>query len=257
MGSRPVDGSLSQPAPSHRFMARAALGLSIFAFIPPLGIAALVLGHLAECAITSRGKSAGHISSEEKFPDNDQPIARAALWIAYLQLGLLSVAVAFGWGFFHDTTEEFQRDPLVQRFFRESDKMKPLDPESARDAEAAAQDIVYQLVAINEQVRRHSEDGGYACTIYQLTQAGLDGVSEAEKRTFFTRVEGSPYLYGISGCNPSAHGMTSAAYSLTAVPVSPRMPDNSSIFCTDQTGAVLTIRGRTSIDCFKNGQPVR
>jgi hypothetical protein len=251
MDSLPADGRLP-PAPSCRFMARAALGLSIFAFIPPLGIAALVLGHMAEHRI-----AAIHKSSQEESADNDQPIARAALWISYLQLALLSIAVAFGWGFFHDTAEGFQRDPIVQRFFRESDKMKPLDPEGARDAESTAQNIVYQLVAINEQVRRHSEDGGYACGIYLLTQTGLEGTAAAEKRAFFDRMQESPYMYGISACDPSAHGMTTAAYVLTAVPISPRMPDNSAIFCTDQTGVVLTVRGGTSIDCFKNGQPVR
>jgi hypothetical protein len=247
MDSMRVDGSFSQPTPSLRLMAWMALGLSIFAFIPPLGIAALVLGHMAE----------RHIASKESSTDSDQPIARAALWIAYLQLALLSMAAAFGWGFFHDTADEFQRDPLVQRFFRESDKRNPLDPESARDAESTAQDIVYQLVAINEQVRRHSEDGGYACAIYQLTQTGVEGVSEAEKHAFFNRVQQSPYIYGISACDPSAHGMTTAAYNLTAVPMPPRMPENSAIFCSDQSGVVLTIRGGTSIDCFKNGQPVR
>ena len=252
MHSPSADVSLHQPTPSYRLMARAALGLSVFAFIPPLGIAALVLGHMAEHRMAAIQKSA-----QGKSADNNQPIARAALWISYLQLALFSVAVAFGWGFFHDTTGAFRRDPMVQRFFRESDRIRPLDPESARDAESTAQDIVYQLVAINEQVRRHSEDGGYACAIYQLTQTGLEGTSEAEKRVFFDRVQESPYMYGISACDPNVHGMTTAAYILTAVPISPRMPDNSAIFCTDQSGVVLTVRGETSVDCFKNGQPVR
>jgi hypothetical protein len=238
-------------------MAWAALGLSIFAFLPPLAIAALVLGHIAQHRIASTSRHSGKQFSQDKSANNDQPIARAALWIAYLQLALVAVVLLFGWNFFRDTQEQFQRDPLVQRFFRESDKTKPLDPESARDAESAAQAIVFQLVAINEQIRRHSEDGAYACSIYQLSETGLDDTTLAEKRAFFNRIQQSPYLYGISACNPTADGQTTAAYILTAVPVSHRMPDNSALFCTDQTGVVLTQRGGTSLDCFKTGQPVR
>jgi hypothetical protein len=246
-----ADGPVQrQPASSSRLMARAALGLSIFAFIPPLGLAALVLGHMAEHRIAFRERT-------ETETDDNEPLARAALWIAYLQLGLLSVVFVFGWGALHETVEEFRLDPLVQRVFRENDNMRPLDPQSAREAEATAQDIVFQLVAINEQIRRHSEDGGYGCTVYQLTQTGLEGISEAEHRAFFDRMQQSPYLYGITACNPSANGVTTAAYVLSAVPIPPRMPDNAALFCTDQGGSVLMIRNGTSLDCLKSGQPVR
>ena len=228
-------------------MARTALGLSVVAFIPPLGIAALVLGHMAE----------HRIAASEKSSISEQPVARAALWIAYLQLALLSAMALFLWSAFHDTAQEFQRDPLVQRFLRESAALKPLDPQSARDAESTAQNIVYQLIAINEQVRRASEDGAYACQINQLIQTGLEGTSDAERRALYIRLQESPYMYGISNCNPSVKGTTNAAYILTAVPVPPRMPENSALFCTDQTGVVLSVRGGTSVDCFKNGQAVR
>jgi hypothetical protein len=71
-GSRPAQGQACNT------MARVALGLSIFGFIPPLGIAAIVLGHVAESRIPSSAEA------------NGNRVARAALWIAYLQLALVS-----------------------------------------------------------------------------------------------------------------------------------------------------------------------
>lgn len=239
--------SFSQRTSSSHQMARVALGLSIFAFVPPFGIAALVLGYMA------LRRAAGTHTSVER----EEPLARAALWICGVQLALLSMIAWLGWGFFVDTRDQFRRDPLVQRVFRDSDKLRTLDPQSARDEELTATEIVYQLVAINEQIRKHGEDGAYVCSIYQLTQTGLDDTTFAEKRAFFDRIQRSPYLYGMTECNPTKGGETMAAYLLTAVPVSPRMPENSAVFCTDQTGVVLTIRGGTSLDCLNNGQPAR
>jgi hypothetical protein len=67
-------------------MARSALGLSVIAFVSPLGISAIVLGHMAEGRIAASG---GLL--------NGKGLARAGLWIAYLQLALVSlVAVVSG-----------------------------------------------------------------------------------------------------------------------------------------------------------------
>jgi hypothetical protein len=231
--------------PGSSLMARVAFALSILAFLLPFGIAALVLGFMA-----MRRAAPAHSSHERA-----EPLAIAALWIAGLQLALLTAVLWLGWGFFIDTRDQFRHDPLVQRVLRDSDKLITLDPQSARDEEQTASQIVNQLAAINEQIRKHGEDGAYACTVYQIAHTGLDDTSYAEKRAFFDRLQRSPYLYGITGCNPVSDGITKAAYLLTAVPVSPRMPDNSAVFCTDQTGVVLTHRGGTSLDCFTAGQP--
>jgi len=232
-------------------MARAALGLSIFAFIPPLGIAAIVLGHMAEARMAS---TAGDIDGKTI---NGTTTARAALWIAYLQLALLVVTAGFILGLFHETAQGFRQDALVQRVFRASDQMKPLDPESAREAEGSAQTLIYQFVAIEDEIRRHRENGSYACQINELTDTGVEGATDAEKRAFAVRVLQSPYLFQLSDCNPNTNGSESAAYVLTAVPRPPRMPDDSAVFCTDQTGVVRTVRGGISLDCLKNGQPAR
>jgi hypothetical protein len=229
----------SVPTASTCGLARLALGLSIFAFIPPFGIAAVVLGHIAENRIEASG---GSLNGGAK--------ARAALWIAYLQLAVFSIVGVILWNIVHDTAEGFRRDAAVQRVFREYDDTRPLDPESAHEAELAAQSAMYQLIAIEDQIKKQREDGSYVCQVYGLLENGPAGATDAEKRAFAMRVQQSPYLFDIVNCQPEQ-------YTLTAVPRTPRMPEHSAIFCSNETGAIRVSRGRTSVDCLQNGEPVR
>jgi hypothetical protein len=227
-------------------MARVALGLSIVAFILPLGIAAIVLGHMAERRIDS---GAGLL--------NGKATARAALWIAYIQLALVTLTMVVAWSLFHETAKGFQRDALVQRFFRSSDRQQTLDPQSAQEAELTARTLAYQLIAIEDESRRYGKDGLYICELNVLLATGVEGTTDAERRALAARVSDSPYMFAISNCNPSDKGEPAASYILTAVPRPPRMPEGSAIFCADQTGVVRSTRGRTSLDCIANGEPVR
>src|SRR5580698_1618559 len=82
-------------------MALAALALSVFAFIPPLGIAAVVLGHISSRRIAaSRGAL------------NGKATARAALIISYLQIILMVVVSTMVWQALHLTVRDFRRDSL-------------------------------------------------------------------------------------------------------------------------------------------------
>lgn len=226
-------------------MTRVALGLSVFAFIPPLGIAAIVLGHVAESRIQSSADA-----------PNGNRVARAALWIAYLQLALVSLVAVLLWGLFGSIGEGFRRDALVQRVLREHDEQRTLDPESAQEAEVTAKSLVYQMIAIEDEIRRYGEGGVYSCQLNQLLTTGMKGMTEAEKRVLAARVEDSPYIFEISRCNLATDGEVKPGYILTAVPRTPRMPEGSAIFCADQTGLVQQIRGGTSVDCLKSDQPV-
>jgi hypothetical protein len=235
-----------QSAPSgavSHAVVRAALVVSIFAFLPPLALAAIVMGHIAE----KRGVAS---------PRNGRSMARAALWIAYIQLLIvLSVTFIF-WTAFRRTAISFQRDALVQRFFRSSDREQPLDRGEVGDAEHTARTILNQLIAIEDQYRRDSKADLYACRINELLAGGLAGTTEAEKRTFYQRVTDSPYMFEISYCNPGDEDSNDAAYFLTAVPRHPRMPEGSAIYCADQSGAVRQARTGTSLDCLKHGDPL-
>jgi len=234
------------PKSTPHAMAKVALGLSIVAFVVPLGIAALVLGYMAEKRMEPAPQSG-----------NGNAIARAALWIAYLQLAFITITGLMTWGMFHETVEGFRRDAMVQRVFRASDQMQPLDAESAREEEASAVNMIYQIIAIEDQMRKHRDDGGYVCELYGVLENGPEGSTDAEKRAFGQRVLQSPYMFRISNCNPIKTGIPEAAYVLTAVPRPPRMPDGSALFCADQTGVVRQIRGGISLDCLKDGQAIR
>ncbi len=227
-------------------MARAALGLSIVSFLLPLGIAAIVLGHLAENRIKA---SDGAL--------NGKATARAALWIAYIQLALISLAGVVVWGLFQDTAQGFRRDALVQRVFRSYDQQQPLDPDSAREAEFTARTLAYQLIAIEDESRRSTKEGLYICQLNEVLSTGLQGATDAEKQALASRISDSPYMFAISNCDPAPDGEVEARYRLTAVPRLPRMPQDSAVFCADESGVLRSVRGGTSIDCLKSGEPVR
>ncbi len=237
--TQPAAPSQSKP----NSLARMALFLSVVAFLLPLGIAAVVMGHIAERQ-AAPDDSTGHA------------MARAALWISYLQLASILLIAVLAWGLFAETAQGFRGDALVQRVFRSNDATRPLDRDSARDAEVSAQAIAVQLVAIEDQIRRHREDGGYSCQLNEVLETGLEGSTDAEKKAFALRLLESPYIFQISRCNPQNSGIPEAAYVLTAVPRTPRMPEDSALFCTDQTGVVRQVRGGISLDCLKNGQPL-
>lgn len=238
--------TLETPAANGAGLGRAALWLSIFSFILPLGIAAIVLGHIAE----SRPAKASDKT-------NGKSHARAALWIAYIQLAIFSLAGVVLWGLFRDTAQGFRRDAIVQRAFRSHAESRTLDPESARQTEAATELIVAQLMAIEDRYHRDSEGGVYMCQVEGLLQLGVEGMTDAEKQAFAARVLEAPYLFEISRCNPVIDGATRPAYVLTAVPRLPRMPEGSKIFCSDESEVIRESRGRTSVDCLNNGESVR
>lgn len=232
-----------EPAPARNPLARLALALSIFAFLPPLGIAAIVLGHVAE----SRRASGNAAVNEKKT-------ARAALWIAYIQLALVGLIAAVGWGLFHGVADGFRRDALVQRVFRTSDQLQPLDSESAREAENTARTLLNELVAIEDQI--HRKDDSYVCDINELVWNGLESATDAEKRALAARLADSPYIYEIKDCYPLTKDFAKdapvARYTIVAVPRSPRMPEGSAVFCSNQTGDIHRSRSETSLDCLKS-----
>ena len=247
MGSGDSIPSIAQhsaPArvPNHA-LARTALVMSIFAFLPPLGLAAIVMGHIAE----KRGVP---------NPLNGRSMARAALWIAYIQLVLVLSTSFILWTAFRRMAMSFRRDALVQSLFRSSDREQPLESGEVADAERTARIILTQLVAIQDQYRRDSKFGLYSCRINELVERGLEGTTESEKRAFYQRLTDSPYMFEISSCNPEDGDSNSAAYFLSAVPRHPRLPDGSAIYCADQTGTIRQVRSGISLDCLKHGDPL-
>jgi len=229
----------------HSRMALAALLLSFGAFLPPIGIVAVVLGHV----------SIRRVESGQGLL-NGKAAARAALIIGYVQMFLVSAAFLIGWRVLHLTAKEFRRDALVQRMFRETDARQPLDEASAQEQEFTAQTLVYQLIAIQDQHYR-SNGQGYLCSIQQLMETGLEGSTAAEKQALDERFRESPYIFELSNCNSKDGQVRANHFILTAVPRPPRMPANSMLFCANETGLVRKVRGGTSLDCLDHGEPLK
>jgi hypothetical protein len=219
----------------HSRMAIAAVLLSVLGFLPPFGIAAVVLGYLSSRRIdASRGLL------------NGKAAARAAMIIACVQMLLVAAAVGFGWRLLHRTIQDFRHDAMVERVFREADANRQLDYTSAREEEITARALVFQMQAIEEQYYRRSER--YLCSVGELIGTGVEGTTPAEKLAFGERVHQSAYNFELWGCDSAA-----THYKLAAVPRTPRMPEGCPIYCADHTGMVRQKRGGTSADCLDHG----
>jgi len=228
---RTADVTTSDSRPvRHSGMATAALVLSIFAFIPPLGIAAIVLGHVSRRRIlASRGRL------------NGEATARAALIIGYTQAALMTVAMLVIWQALNLTIQDFRRDAMVQRVLRTSDVNQVPDYETAREEEMTARALLFQMAGIEAEHHRKSEQG-YLCSLGALLEAGgVEGSTPAEKRAFKERVWQSRYGFEIQGCTPDDSKEATPQYRLTAVPRWAQTPGPNPQWCADEKGAFTRI----------------
>jgi hypothetical protein len=257
-----LDAMATAEAGRHSTLASLALGLSVFAFVLPFGITAVVLGHVSRRQIaTTRGAG------------NGGAMALAALIIAYTQMALTVGAVLILWQGFHVTIQDFRGDAMVQRVLREPDANQPPDYETAREEENTARTLLTQIAGIEAEYHRESKRG-YLCTIPDLIQAGgTEGATPAEKRAFAERFRQSRYVFEIQGCTAEDTVDVPAQYKLAAVPHWPQTANRSGtwcadgkgaftrtcspIFCADQTGEVRQVYGGTSADCFDHGHSVQ
>jgi len=257
-----ANATTPEPRPArHSRMATVALVLSIFAFIPPLGIAAIVLGHISKRRILA---SHGLL--------NGEATARAALIIGYTQAALVTAFVLVLWQVLGMTVEDFRRDAMVQRVLRTSDTNQVPDYETAREEEMTARALLFQMSGMEAEHHRKSEQG-YLCSLGALLEAGgVEGSTPAEKRAFAERIWHSRYNFEVQGCTPDDSKEATPQYRLTAVPRWPQTPSGkgqwcadekgtftricSPVFCADESGSVKQIYGGTSADCFDHGDVI-
>jgi hypothetical protein len=256
-----LDAKATAEPVRHSHLASLALGLSVFAFVLPLGIAAIVLGHVSRRQ-TAAGRGALRGGTT----------ALAALIIAYTQMALTVAAVLIVGQVFHVTIQDFRRDAMVQRVLKESDVNQVPDYETAREEETTAHALLIQIAGIEAAYHRESKTG-YLCSIPDLIQAGgTEGSTPAEKRAFAERLRQSRYRFEIEGCTSADALDVPAQYKIAAVPRWPQKANAygnwcadehgaftrtcSPIFCADQTGNVRQIYSGTSVDCFDHGSVV-
>lgn len=205
-------------------LALSSLILSFFSVLVPIGIAAVVLGHVSRSQIA---KSEGRLRGTG--------VAFAGLIISYLQLTLLFVVlVAVGITVWHEASQDFERRPYLRAALVE--RMKngpPKDPPPDNPAENQK-----NAVAALEMIRaRQSEylashpDQGYACRLEQI------GEPLNPENELGGRITKSHYYMEIERCATMTNKLW---YTVLA---SPRTDWFSSpTYCLDMNGVIYKYR---------------
>jgi hypothetical protein len=204
-------------------MAVASLALSFLAFLLPLGIASVVLGHLSRAQIAqSDGRQTG------------AGLACVGLIISYLQfvvVGLLGLGLGAVW---HRMNQELDHNEFARAAMVE--QIKHGGRPSAADVAKHRQDAVdaMRLVHASESdyLAGHPDEG-YACDFYRM---GWDGSSPNELSVHMLN---SRYDIKIYQCGR----FDQARYAAVAIPRSDSNPPNSPVYCVDQTGVVRSSSG--------------
>ena len=203
-------------------MAIASFGLSFLAFILPVGIASVVMGHISRRQIA---KSVGR--------QRGTGLAFAGLILSYLQLavvGLVCLAVVvelFG------LNRELDRHPdaraaLVARF-KYGDPYHPSAAQINQHRQNAVDALHLIAVRQSEYLAAHPDEG-YACQMYLLESGASEG-SELG-----VHVRDSRYEIKIAQCRGNRENEN--RYAVTAIPGSDFNPPDSPVYCLNQTGII-------------------
>jgi hypothetical protein len=213
----------TSPAPVTSSMALASLVLSFFSLFVPLGIVAIVLGHISRGRIA---KSSGR--------QKGTGIAFAALILGYLQLAVAGVLIlVFGLavvGTGHKMYQELDKDPELRAALAE--RLKKGDPYKVAIANAAKhqENTIAALHLIRAMQRDYfaaHPQLGYACDLNEL-----GATKEGSELGLHMRDS----LYEIKVVQCSRVG--EFRYVVLAVAVSDFNPPNSPGYCLDQTEVI-------------------
>jgi hypothetical protein len=214
----PRPAYLHRPALSK--MALASLLLSIFTIIVPLGIAAVVLGHISRVQIARSG-------GREK----GLGVALAGLAIGYLQLALV-VLVALGllgvWPEFRPEVDRkpYNRAAILDRIAHgDPNKVTPDNTARHQQKALAALRIIHAEQA--NYLAAHPGDG-YAC---QLSLLGVDSRAESELGSLLAV---SDYDVKILRCSQ----VDGPNYVVLAIPRTEGNPGDAPIYCLDQANGI-------------------
>ncbi len=219
----PIAAAVSQttpPEPTLNKMALASLILSIFSFILPLGIAAIVLGHISRVQIArSGGRQKG------------TGTALAGLIIGYLQLALVALLALGVMGVWNEFRGELDRKPYVRDAILDrlahDDPSKVTPERTARHQQSAL--TALRIIRANETsyLAAHLAEG-YACQLYQL---GLDSTDHGEWRSLLVDAD---YDIKILRCSL----INGPNYVVLAIPRSDGNPADAPIYCLDQANGI-------------------
>ena len=203
------------PSVSIHPMATACLALSFLAMILPVGIAAVVMGHVSRAQIAKhRGRYTGDW------------LAFAGLLISYLQLAFVSLILFSAGSTLNRMSIAINRDDVAREAILSQFKFFTPKPhlEAARQRQDAKSAL--RLIGASEsELFSGRPDRKYSCDFPSL---GWD-TRDNELNLTIAR---SHYSIKIDDCG----GIDRAAYSATAIPWADSNPANAPSFCIDQTG---------------------
>jgi len=200
-------------------MAIASLVLSFLAFIIPLGIASVVMGHMSRKQIArSHGRQTG------------TGIAFAGLIISYLQFAgvlVLCLVLAAVWREMNRDLDrnDYTRAALVAQWINLAKTSTTSNRQNAIDA-------LKLIRARQADYLAAHPDEGYAC---QFTQLGWDPTGGEELNM---RMVGSHYQISIDQCR----GLNNEQqYVVMASPDLHSNPNGTALLCVDQTGVIRSV----------------
>jgi uncharacterized protein DUF4190 len=210
-------------------VAVASLVSGFLALLPPLGLAAVVFGHMSRNQIA---KSGGR--------ETGTGIAFAGLILGYGQLAIFAILLLGFMGLVRDIRMDLARHPdtreaLLERIAH-GDPNEVTRAKSARHQEAALQALDLIRAKETQYLAAHPDEG-YACQMYKV---GFDPGGDTELNTLFRE---SDYDTKFIRCG-SVPGVTAGTllvppmYLIISVPRSAGNPVDAPAFCLDQVNGI-------------------
>ncbi len=210
---------VSQPVVNR--MAIASFALSFLAIIPPVGIAAVVMGHSSRRQIaSSRGRQTG------------TGLAFAGLILSYLQLAIFALVLVGVAALWRDINQHLDRDPYVRAALIQRIKYGDPDHPSASAFAQRHLEVIdaLHLIEAAQETYRSAHPDGYACDLNELTNF----IANEELNL---HVRQSHYDIKVLCRRGDADGYVATAFGQDTV-----NPAESSIYCLDQTRVIRRYR---------------
>lgn len=215
-----ISGGARLSNPKLNKMAVASLILGFFSLIPPLGIAAVVFGHVSRSQIAKSGRR-----------EEGTGIAFAGLILGYIQLAVLGILFLGMLGFIQDFRHELDKHPNTRLALAEriahGDPYTVNPAKSARQQESAIQ-ALHLIGAQEVSYLAAHPDRGYACQLYLV---GFDPVGNSELSTLMRE---SDYDTKFIRCGR----ISAPIYLVLSVPRSAGNPAEAPVFCLDQANGI-------------------
>jgi hypothetical protein len=230
-------------------MAIASLAMSFLAFIFPIGIASVVMGHISRKKIAESGG---------RFKGTG--LAFAGLIISYLQLAFVALIFLIAFSVGRRLSHELDRDPYVRAALTE--RMLHGDPDHP-SAAVMAQNVPnlmdsFHLIVAHQEEYRTKNNGNYACHLAYLEPESRDD-------ELAVHIRNSHYGFRVECRGPLNDSGNVYQYTAVAYPITDANPPNPARYCMDQTKVIRRYSDEKSLEtamqsgpqpCPSDGEPV-